>query len=114
MLSLFPQLFTYQEMAPLILRVAAGFISIGCAYTKLKKPKDYGNFAVGLAEFFAGIMLVAGFLVQLAAALIIISMLIEIIRPNLNKDYKFMFLLIIVSAALMLLGPGFFSIDLPL
>ncbi len=114
MLSLFPQLFTYQEMAPLILRIVAGFIVISFAYPKLKKPGEFGNFLIGLLEFFTGALLVAGFLMQLAAALIILAMIFEILRPNLNKDYTFMVLLMFVLVALMFLGPGFFAIDLPL
>lgn len=137
MLSLFPQLFTYQELAPFILRLTAGFIAIAFAYSKLKKPAltrpastqrgergrptERLNFAIGLAEFCSGAMLIAGFLTQLAAGLIILAVLFDIFRPASPsqggpglKEYKFMILLIIVLAALMFLGPGFFSIDLPL
>jgi len=128
MLSLFPQLFTYSELAPFILRLAAGLIIIGFAYSKLKKPAlaqpvlaqaEQGkparnlNFAVGLVEFCSGVMLIAGFLTQLAAGLIILALLFEIFKPGL-KDYKFMILLMTILVALMFLGPGFFSIDLPL
>ncbi len=114
MLSLFPQLFAYQELAPLILRIVTGFIVISFAYPKLKKPGEFGNFLIGLVEFFTGALLVAGFLMQLAAALIILAMIFEIFRPSPDKDYKFMVLLIVVLVALMFLGPGFFAIDLPL
>lgn len=113
MLSLFPQLFTYSELAPFILRLTAGLIVIGFAYSKLKKPAEGFNFVIGLAEFCAAILLIAGFLTQLAAGLIILALLFEIFRPGL-KDCKFMILLIIILVALMFLGPGFFSIDLPL
>jgi len=129
MLSLFPQLFTYHELAPFILRLAAGLIIISFAYSKLKKPAlaqpvltqeaEQGkpaknlNFAIGLVEFCSGVMLIAGFLTQLAAGLIILALLFEIYKSGL-KDYKFMILLMIILVALMFLGPGFFSIDLPL
>jgi uncharacterized membrane protein YphA (DoxX/SURF4 family) len=120
MLSLFPQLFTYQELAPFILRLTAGFIVIAFAYSKLKKPAEHLNFAIGLAEFCSGVMLIVGFLTQLAAGLIILAVLFDIFRPASPagrpglKNYKFVILLIVVLAALMFLGPGFFSIDLPL
>jgi len=114
MLSLFPQLFAYQELAPLILRIAAGFIVISFAYPKLKKPGEFGNFLVGLAEFLTGALLVAGFLTQLAAALVILAMIFEIFRPSPDKNYKFMVLLMVVLIALMFIGPGFFAIDFPL
>lgn len=113
MLSLFPQLFTYSELAPFILRLAAGLIAIGFAYPGLKKPDKRINFIIGLVEFCAGILLIAGFLTQLAAGLIIVTIFADIFRPGL-KNYKFMVLMIIVLTALMFLGPGFFSIDLPL
>jgi uncharacterized membrane protein YphA (DoxX/SURF4 family) len=114
MMSLFPQLFTYRELAPFILRLALGFFAISFGYSKLKKPAEVQNFIIGLIESCAGIFLIAGFLMQLAAGLIIITMLFEIFRPGLVKDYKFLALIIIALIALMFLGPGFFSIDLPL
>jgi uncharacterized membrane protein YphA (DoxX/SURF4 family) len=129
MLSLFPQLFTYQELAPFILRLAAGLISIGFAYSKLKKPAltqrgrpaERLNFGIGLVQFCAGVLLIAGFLTQLAAGLIILAVLFDLFRPaSLSqcgpglKNYKFMIFLVAVLVALMFLGPGFFSIDLPL
>jgi uncharacterized membrane protein YphA (DoxX/SURF4 family) len=121
MLSLFPQLFTYQELAPFILRLTAGLISIGFAYSKLKNPAERLNFGVGLVQFCAGVLLIAGFLTQLAAGLIILAVLFDLLRPaSLSqgrpglKNYKFMIFLVAVLVALMFLGPGFFSIDLPL
>ncbi len=114
MLSLFPQLFTYQEWAPFVLRLAVGFIAIGFGYPKLLKPKEYRNFAVGLIEFCSGIFLMAGFLTQLAAGLIILTMIHEIVFPGLERSFKLKILLIAGLVAIMLLGPGFLSIDLPL
>jgi len=114
MLSLFPQLFTYQELAPFILRLAAGLIALNFAYPKLKNPGELRNFIIGLVEIISGIMLIAGFLAQLAAGLIIIAMIFELFKPEDYKNYKFMVLLIVVLVALMFLGPGLFSLDLPL
>jgi len=114
MLSLFPQLFTYQEWAPFVLRLAIGFIAIGFGYPKLFKLKEYRNFAVGLIEFCASILLIAGFLTQLAAGLIILTIIHEIVYPGSEKNYKLKILLIAGLIAIMFLGPGFLSIDLPL
>jgi len=111
MLSLFPQLFTYSELAPLILRFAAAFIVIGFGYPKLLKPSEYRNFAVGLIEFCSAIFLIAGFLTQLA--LIILAMIYEIVRPE-PENLRLKILLIAALGSLALLGPGLFSIDLPL
>ena len=41
MLSLFPQLFTYQELAPFILRVISAAILISYGYSKIFKPREY-------------------------------------------------------------------------
>jgi len=114
MLSLFPQLFSYSEWAPFILRLSAGFIIIGFGYPRLLKPKEYRSFIVGLVEFFSGIFIIAGFLTQLAAGLAILTMIHEIIRPGLEKNYKLKIILIVSLVAIMFLGPGLFSIDLPL
>ena len=56
---------------------------------------------------------IAGFLTQLAAALIILAMIYEIVRPE-PENLRLKILLIAALGSLALLGPGLFSIDLPL
>ncbi len=114
MLSIFPQLFAYEQLAPLILRLAAGLIIISFSYSKIFKPAERKNFILGIAELFSGIMLIAGFLTQLAAGLVILMALFGGTQPKEENNLRARIILIAAMAALMLLGPGAFSIDLPL
>ncbi len=113
MLSLFPQLFTYQEIAPLILRIAVGIIAISFSYSSLKKPAEIKNFVAGLVEFCAAVLLIAGFLTQLAAGLLIIAALYFAFQSK-PRNYQFIIIFTACLLALIFLGPGFFSFDLPL
>lgn len=77
MLSLFPQLFNYQELAPLILRIVAGLIAASFAYPKLKRLAEWKNFLIGSGEILIGIFLISGFFIQIAAGLMILAVLFE-------------------------------------
>ncbi len=115
MLSLFPQLFTYQELAPFILRIISAAILIGYGYPKIFRPREYMNFSAGIAEFLGGIFLALGFLTQLGAGLNIITTALRIIRKEQDMNYYALNILLTACLiSLMLLGPGIFSIDLPL
>lgn len=132
MVSLFPQLFVYQEVAPLILRVVLGLVFIVHGYAKFKgfsgiaewlgsigfKPGKFWAFVLLATEFFGGILLVIGLFTQLAAGLIAIIMLVAIFKVNLNKGFKGGYeldlVLLAIAVALLFLGPGLYAIDLPL
>jgi len=134
--SVFPQLFAFSELTPFILRVVLGIIFIVHGYPKLFKaysqtvqffesisikPAKFWVFVVGAVEFFGGIALIVGFLTQIAAALIAINMLVATIyvkkikfKKGLVDGYEFDLILLAAALALLFLGPGAFSIDLPL
>ena len=82
----------------------------------------YTALNLGLAhvetEFFGGILLVAGFLTQPAAFLLAVNMLVAIwklkFKQGLVGGYEFDLALLAMALALLVLGPGAFSLDLPL
>jgi len=136
MFSIFPQLFVYDQLAPLILRLAVGIIFVAHGYPKLfknfgatadffgsvgLKPAKFWVAVVGISEFFGGILLLIGFLTQIAALLIAITMLVAMIYVNkikfkksLISGYELDLILFAAAFALIFLGPGAFAIDLPL
>jgi len=134
MLSIFPDLYTYSEVAPFLLRVAVGLIFISFAYSKLVSERDermmfFQNIGLRPARFFwgavsaleliGGVFLVIGFLVQPTAAVLGVIALasagIKMRHPELLQNRTEHFLLLFaVLVSLMFLGPGFWAIDLPL
>jgi uncharacterized membrane protein YphA (DoxX/SURF4 family) len=133
MLSLFPEFFTYQQIAPFLLRLVLAAIFLGSGYSKLFKtfsettrvfnskgirPAKFWTGLVGSVEFASGIMFILGFLTQLAAILTAAIMAIAILKVKRKEKflggYDFELLILVCSLALILLGPGIFSIDTPL
>jgi len=136
MQSLFPQLFTFSELAPFILRIALAVIFITHGYPKLfktfgqtaqffesvgLKPAKFWVLVVGILEFFGGIFLLVGFLTQAVGILLAFQMLVAMVwvkkikfKKGLVDGYEFDLILFVAALALVFLGPGAFSIDLPL
>lgn len=136
MLSIFPNLFNYSQIAPFILRIAVGVIFVAHGYPKLfknfgstvqffesikLKPSKYLAVIVGVSEFFSGIALILGFFTQIAALLIAIIMLVAMVyvkkikfKKGLVDGYEFDLILFAAALSLVFLGPGAFAIDLPL
>lgn len=130
--SLFPDLYTYQIVAPFILRLILGFIFLGHGYSKLKtlgqtagffdsvkiRPGKFWAGLVGGIEILCGVLFFVGFLVQLAAILISLIMVAAILlvkrKENFLGGYEFDLLILAAALALLVLGPGIFSMDLPL
>ncbi|MBU1179041.1 DoxX family protein [Patescibacteria group bacterium] len=133
MLSLFPELFAYQNLAPFIIRLILALIFLGNGYSKLFKtfnktmeffnsvkikPAKFWTIFVGITELLSGILLAMGFLTQAAAVAIILIILAAIIKVKIKQGflggYDFDLLILACALALLVLGPGAFSIDLPL
>lgn len=134
MLNVFPELFTYNLLAPFILRLVAGFIfinlgtlafrnekkrwEISLATLKIPKPK-LANKILGGLEVVGGLMLVFGFYTQLAALLLalftFVESYIEYKDPEiLKRNFIFYVMLLAITLSLLFSGAGFFAIDLPM
>jgi len=132
MLSLFPQLLVFQELAPLAIRLVLAVIFIIHGFPKLFtarlitarffeqagiKPAKFWALAVGSAEFFGGIFLFLGIFTQAAAILIALVMLGAIIlvkrKQGFVNGWEFDLALLVMALSLLALGPGAFSLDLP-
>lgn len=74
--------------------------------------------AAGGAEFFGGLLLIAGLMVRPAALVLAIAMIVAIVTVHLsnglfmaNNGYEFGLALLVVSVALVFRGAGSFSAD---
>lgn len=133
MLSIFPQLFAYQLLALFVLRVILGLIFIGHGYSKLfksfnatatffksinLKPGKAWVWGVGIAELLSGILMLLGFLTQIAATLILLIIAGALIKVKIKERFLggYEFDLLVLAAALVILfsGAGIFAIDIPL
>jgi len=135
MLSLFPQLLDFGMFGPFFLRIGLALIFIAHGYPKIFsstgfhgivkffesiniKPAKFWVLVVGVVEFFGGILLFVGLFTQLVALLLAIDMLVAILKVNFKKGliggYEFELILLLSALALIVLGPGAFSLDLPL
>jgi len=72
----------------------------------------------GGAEFFGGLLLIAGLLVRPAALALAVAMIVAIVMVHLpnglfmsNNGYEFGLALLVVSVALIFRGAGSFSVD---
>ncbi len=133
MVSIFPELFTYGFLATGVLRMALGLIFIYLAYEmffrqrresiaffeklKLRPAKVFFAIVVGL-EFIAGVGLLIGFYMQVAAlitgGLMTIAALINWRHQSTLPGYTLAFYIIlaVTSLALVFMGPGAFAFDL--
>lgn len=119
MLSFFPLLFTYQEFAPFLLRITLGAVLVFWSYKRLKSRNSPFSSGLGIIEGIIGILLVIGFLVQIASLISAIIFLIKLIKKIQTKSLftdgvNYYFILLVISLALLVLGPGRFAFDLPL
>jgi putative oxidoreductase len=72
----------------------------------------------GSAEFFAGLLLIVGFLVRPAALVLAITMIVAIVTAHIENGffmatngYEFALALLVISATLTIRGAGSLSID---
>jgi len=109
MLSVFPELFNYSQIAPFLLRVSLGIVLIRFGYLAVFKtaPATKYEKAIGIVWILSALFFFLGLLTQVAGLLTIVT----VFKIN-QKILKFMILVIALS--LIFLGPGLFSFDLPL
>ena len=135
MLSLFPQLLDFEMFGPLFLRIGLAVVFIVHGYPKIFKKESFlgtaqffnsinikpGKFwaaFVGIVEFFGGILLFAGLFTQIIALFFVADMLVAIwkvkFKMGFKDGYEFDLMLLLMALSLVVLGPGAYSLDLPL
>lgn len=126
MLSLFPELLDFGFFAPFILRVFMGLYLCIAGYSIAKSgvPSDNTRermafLLMGVIVAMTGILFLVGLWVQLMGlisfSLGTLGLYFKYHRHHLmHESYAFYVLFSLVSLALVILGPGPYSVDLPL
>ena len=120
MLSAFPSLLSYNQIAPLLLRIILGAVFLYWAFKTLKfTDSSIEKKALGLIETLCGVMLVIGLWTQVAAIVAFIDLLIRTISRITKKSFltngvNYYLVLLVVAFSIIVLGAGWYSFDLPL
>ncbi|HRY62461.1 MAG TPA: hypothetical protein P5056_01690 [Candidatus Paceibacterota bacterium] len=118
-LSIFPELYNYAGYSPLLLRLSVGVIYFGDGLQDLKKKSGTKifNTTLGVLKIISGLFLFFGLYAQLwaivAICLSIFNIFLSVGEGNWQK-LKYNFLILTITASLMLSGPGLYALDLPL
>lgn len=133
-LSVFPELLSYSDLAPFILRVVIGFIFIELGLLKFKGEKErwlasFDTLGLRPADFFVplygflqvagGFLLIIGLWTQAAALAFVVLTGIELYvewkaKEILKRDMIFYLLLFVIALSLLFSGAGAFALDIPL
>jgi len=134
MLNTFPDLLTYSQLAPFILRVILGIIMIDLGFLKFYsererwvalfdvinlRPSVWFVKVFALIEIIGGAMIAVGSYTQIIALVFVIITLSELIlewkeETLIKRNLPFYFLLFTISLSLIFSGAGAFAFDLPI
>ena len=132
--NLFPELFSYSLLAPLILRIVVGLVFLNLGFLKLGKekkgwiaslsilnikPAGFFTTVLGLIEIIGGFLLIGGAYTQVAALVLAVISTCELLveyeeESILKRDIVFYLLLAAICASLILSGAGLYAIDVPM
>jgi len=115
MLSLLPQMFSYQIIAFALLRLAVAIIGFMAGWSRYKKTYKWTS----ILYFAVSIFLLLGLYTQVAALVGIVLVCFDWwadkkIAPLSVEQKILRIILIIILLSLLLTGPGFLAIDKPL
>ena len=115
MLSIMPQLFSYQILAFALLRLVVAFVSFLSGRARYKN----GHKIVSIFYFLASVFLLLGLYTQVVALLSIILMIFSYYqidrKTGMTAEQKLLSLVcLVILISLLFTGPGFLAIDKPL
>ena len=115
MLSLLPQLFSFQIIAFALLRVAVAIVGFMAGWSRYKKPYRWTS----VLYFAVSIFLFIGLYTQVIALLAIILVCFNCwadkkIAPLSTEQKLLHFVCIVILLSLLFTGPGFLAMDKPL
>ena len=119
MFSIFPPLLAYSAFSALLLRLTLGAVFIVWGQSEYKKMPADKNIPLFIFYDAIGILLIVGFLTQLAALASTITLGVWLFgkfksKALLTNGLNYYLILFIISVCLIFTGAGFMAFDLPL
>ena len=120
MLSTFPTLLSWSELAPTMIRITLGLVLLYWAFkTFTSKSVISKDGAVAAIEALAGALLIIGLYTQIAALVIMVDLLVRSVRKIMSRAFftsgiNYYFILLIMALSLLVSGAGLLAFDLPL
>ncbi|MES2087966.1 MAG: DoxX family membrane protein [Patescibacteria group bacterium] len=133
MLSTFPLLLSYQFAVPFIFRVVVGLIFIWSGYKNFSPANSKNStlsirftnltkmwlWSIAILEVLGGVLLLAGLFTQITAIVLSLIIVASIARSyrkgsDVSPEQNILLLLTLITISLLFLGPGFYSLDLPI
>ena len=114
-LTTFPALLDYILLAPLILRLAVGFLRLGAGTARYKKDYKW----LSILYVISSIFIIVGLYTQISSIIAIVLIFFDYymekkIAPVSREKKALMILMIAILISLLFTGPGFLAFDLPL
>ena len=119
-LSVFPYLLSYQQLSPVLIRLALGAIFIYWSYKGLRQSGASNTHkATSIIEGLVGVLLVVGLWTQVAALIAAVGLAILLIQKIRTKAFltggvNYTLILLILAISLLVTGPGWWAFDYPL
>lgn len=134
MLSVFPELLNYNLVGITLIRILVGIVIlyIGLITVSTKRAlyasemhlknhpfAEFWPWIFGIIEILTGVFILFGFLTQVMAIVAAylftnLGFIEKHVSRVLNQSPFFFFVMTIISISMLFIGPGLFSVDLPL
>jgi|SRR3989344_936311 len=123
MLSVFPDLYNFGNLVPDLFRLVLGLFLLKAAWEEFMAVKSGGAprylISWSILDFIAGAFILLGYLIQPTALAYVVFLILTILfkgRLPFVQKYSNEFLILLAASflSLAILGPGLWSIDLPL
>jgi uncharacterized membrane protein YphA (DoxX/SURF4 family) len=120
MLSLFPSLLSWQQLAPFIIRVTVGLVFVYWAY-KVFRTQNSSTSSKIIASFeaIAGVLMIIGLWAQAAAIYSVIDLIVRLAdriqkKAFLTDGINYYVLLLVMTISIIVTGAGIWAFDMPL
>ncbi len=119
MLSLFPTLFSYSQISPLLIRITLAVVLLFWAYKALRTfaGSSLLNKTGCIVEVVVGVLLLLGLWTQGAAIVAVIDLIVRLVergtkRAILTDGVNYYLILLVLALSLIVTGPGIWARDI--